>query len=46
MASWVGIVPDQLRPALETLLRASTYAEECRADRWQVNREQIGRAHV
>ncbi len=35
MASWVGIVPDQLRPALETLLRASTYADECRADRWQ-----------
>src|SRR5437762_4615711 len=35
MASWVGIVPDQLRPALETLLRASNYADECHADRWQ-----------
>src|SRR5438094_2533225 len=35
MASWVGIVPDQLRPALQTLLRASSYADECRADRWQ-----------
>src|SRR5436305_13258021 len=35
MASWVGIVPDQLRPTLEKLLRASSYADECRADRWQ-----------
>ena len=35
MSAWVGLVPDQLRPALEQLLRASRYADECRADRWQ-----------
>src|SRR5689334_20144339 len=35
MSTWVGLVPDQLRPALEQLLRASRYADECRADRWQ-----------
>src|SRR3954469_1452728 len=35
MPAWVGLVPDQLRPVLEQLLRASRYADECQADRWQ-----------
>src|SRR5438128_164279 len=35
MASWFGVIPDQFRPALLSLLRASNYAAECNADRWQ-----------